>query len=227
MDTVVECEGEDQTSNLSNFWSWIRLTYFSKKALKRRLPVIQWLPGYQLSEFRCDVLAGLTLACTLIPQALGFALLANLPITYGLYSSIFTTFIYAVFGSCKDTTIGPTAVQALLTGYYVSIGNENYAALLSLISGILQIIIGLLSIDFIVDLIPFPVISAFTNASVITIAVSQLPGFFGVPKNLSILFSAAYACCLYFPSSLPPILQKFVKYNSEMKVMTQMELKRK
>ncbi|RWS24699.1 sodium-independent sulfate anion transporter-like protein [Leptotrombidium deliense] len=152
-------------------------------SLKRRFPISQWLPGYEWNEFKCDLLAGLTLACTLIPQALGFALLANVPITYGLYSSIFTTFVYTLFGSSKDTTIGPTAVQSMFTGYYVSIGNLNYAALLSFISGILQIIFGLLRLDFIVDLIPFPVISAFTNATVITIAVSQLPGFFGVPKR--------------------------------------------
>ncbi|RWS27788.1 sodium-independent sulfate anion transporter-like protein [Leptotrombidium deliense] len=175
-------EIDEQPFTVRRCWSWVHENYFSVAAIKRRFPITRWLPGYEFDELKGDVIAGLSVACTLIPQALGLALLANLPITYGLYSCIFGAFVYSIFGSCKDCNIGPTAIQAIFTGYYVAIGDVHFSALLSFIAGVLQIIVGLLSLDFLVDFVSFPIISAFVNAACITVILSQLPGFFGLPK---------------------------------------------
>ncbi|RWS10300.1 sodium-independent sulfate anion transporter-like protein [Dinothrombium tinctorium] len=179
---IDEFEIDEPKLTCKSAGKWILENYFSNAALKRRLPILQWLPGYQFNEFKGDLVAGLSIAFTLIPQALAMGLMADLPITYGLYSSIFGNFVYAIFGSSKYCNIGPTAIQAIFTASYVQIGGPNYAFLLAFISGVMQAVIGLLSLDFIVDFFSFPVTSAFINAASITVIVSQLQSFFGMPK---------------------------------------------
>jgi hypothetical protein len=95
----------------------------SEKTLKKRLPILQWLPNYDKSKFLFDIVAGLSVALTLIPQGIAFAIIAGLPPQYGLYSSFVGSFVYTVFGSCKDVTVGPTAIMALLT--YAPVYNFN------------------------------------------------------------------------------------------------------
>ncbi|RWS01243.1 sulfate/anion exchanger-like protein, partial [Leptotrombidium deliense] len=74
------------------------------------------------------------------------ALLAQLPLRYGLYSSFVGPFLYILFGSCKDITIGPTSIMAIITAQYVLMGGLNYALLLSFLAGIIQLITGFLNL---------------------------------------------------------------------------------
>ncbi|KOC65147.1 Sodium-independent sulfate anion transporter, partial [Habropoda laboriosa] len=91
----------------------------SKQLLLRRIPILSWLPRYTLSKLLQDVLAGLTVGLTAIPQGIAYAIVAGLPAQYGLYSSFMGCFVYLVFGSCKDITVGPTAIMALLSQHHV------------------------------------------------------------------------------------------------------------
>lgn len=63
---------------------------------------------------------------------------------YGLYSSFMGCFIYIVFGSCKDITLGPTALLALMTYQQIQGRNADYAILLCFLSGVVQFVMGLL-----------------------------------------------------------------------------------
>ena len=139
-----------------------------------------WLPKYQLPDLGGDLVAGLSVAFTIIPQALALATLAGLPANYGLYSSFMGCFMYALFGTCKDAAVGPTSILAILVAPYVVLGGPVYAILLSFFSGVLMLFAGMLNLGFVVDFISFPVISSFTSASAITIAVSQFKGFLGL-----------------------------------------------
>lgn len=58
-----------------------------RRALRRRLPVLRWLPRYDRVSAVADLVAGVTLGLTLVPQSIAYASLANLPVQYGLYSS--------------------------------------------------------------------------------------------------------------------------------------------
>ena len=78
----------------------------SVKTLKKRLPIVEWLPRYNKETFFYDAIAGLTVSLTLIPQGIAFALIADLPPHYGLYSAFMGSFVYTIFGSCKDVTVG-------------------------------------------------------------------------------------------------------------------------
>ncbi|CAG2061984.1 unnamed protein product, partial [Timema podura] len=63
---------------------------------------------------------------------------------YGLYSCFMSSFVYIFFGSCKDVTVGPTAILGLLTQPYVMEHTEDFAVLICFISGVIIFILGVL-----------------------------------------------------------------------------------
>ncbi|CAN7942590.1 unnamed protein product, partial [Ixodes hexagonus] len=155
---------------------------------KNRVPILKWLPKYSLLDLHGDFVAGMTVALTVIPQGLALADLAKLPIEYGLYTAFMGGFMYAIFGSCKDLTIGPTAIMSIMTAEYVRHGGPTYAVILTFLSGIIQILMGVLNLGFIVEFISGPVISGFTSAAAITIASTQLEVRFFYLLDSSFLF---------------------------------------
>lgn len=154
---------------------------------KSYLPFLQWLPKYNLNWLQCDVIAGLTVGLTVIPQGLAYAQIAGLPVQYGLYSAFMGGFIYCLFGTSKDVTLGPTAIMSLLVHTY---GHEDpvQAVLLTFLAGMIQLGMGLLRLGFIMRFISVPVISGFTSAAAITIALGQLKHIFGVKTTTNDFF---------------------------------------
>jgi len=142
-------------------------------------PIVQWVPNYNLQSLGCDVIAGLTLALTVIPQGIGYAPLAGLPLQYGLYGSIVPGFVYAIFGTIKETTVGPTAINALMSYNYA--GSSPIRSLtLSFFVGLIEIAAGVLNLGRLLGFISAPVISAFTSAVSIQVATSQVKGLLGL-----------------------------------------------
>lgn len=145
----------------------------SGAALRKRLPVLAWLPNYSLQWLRMDVIAGLSVGLTVIPQALAYAEVAGLPPQYGLYSAFMGCFVYLVLGTSRDVTLGPTAIMSLLVSYY-TFREPAYAVLLAFLSGCIQLAMGLLHLGFLLDFISCPVIKGFTSAASITIGFGQI-----------------------------------------------------
>nr|XP_034193184.1 sodium-independent sulfate anion transporter-like isoform X1 [Osmia lignaria] len=154
-----------------------------KQYIIRRIPILEWLPRYNLSKFLQDFLAGLTVGLTVIPQGIAYAIIAGLPAQYGLYSSFMGCFVYVVFGSCKDITVGPTAIMALLSQSHVINLGADVAVLLCFLSGCVISIMGLLHLGFLVEFVSMPVISGFTNAAAIIIGTSQLGTILGLTEK--------------------------------------------
>ena len=155
--------------------------------LKKIFPFLEWLKTYNLSTFRADFVAGLTVALVLIPQSMAYAQLAGLPVYYGLYASFLPPMIAAMFGSSRQLGTGPVAVVSLMTSAALepiaTAGSEAfiaYAILMALIVGLFQFALGILRLGMIVNFMAHPVINGFTNAAAIIIATSQLSKLFGV-----------------------------------------------
>jgi sulfate permease, SulP family len=152
------------------------------------MPAWGWLRRYRRSDLRGDVSAGLTVAVMLVPQGMAYALLAGLPPVVGLYASTVPLLVYALFGSSRQLAVGPVAIVSLLTLSGVSAlaepGTQEFialAALLALMTGIIQLVLGLLRAGFIVNFLSHAVISGFTSAAAIVIGLSQLRQLLGVP----------------------------------------------
>ncbi|XP_063312347.1 sodium-independent sulfate anion transporter [Pelobates fuscus] len=151
----------------------------SYETLKKKLPILGWLPRYTLQWLQVDVIAGLSVGLTVVPQALAYADVAGLPVQYGLYSSFVGCFVYCVLGTSKDVTLGPTAIISLLVSLY-TYEDVSLAILLSFLSGCIQLAMGLLNFGFLLDFISYPVIKAFTSAAAVTIAFSQVKNLLGL-----------------------------------------------
>lgn len=65
--------------------------------LKKYIPILGWLPAYRSSWLRNDLMAGVTTAAVVIPQAMAYATLAGLPLEVGLYASLTPMVVYALF----------------------------------------------------------------------------------------------------------------------------------
>ncbi|KAJ0177271.1 hypothetical protein K1T71_007280 [Dendrolimus kikuchii] len=151
-----------------------------KRLMHKRLPITKWLPEYNSEKALADLIAGITVGLTVIPQALAYATLAGLEPQYGLYSSFMGCFVYIVLGSCKDITLGPTALLALMTYQQIQGRNTDYAVLLCFLSGVVQLVMGILHLGVLIDFISVPVTVGFTSATSVIIAVSQLKGLLGL-----------------------------------------------
>ncbi|KAL0123840.1 hypothetical protein PUN28_005995 [Cardiocondyla obscurior] len=150
-----------------------------KRTLEARIPIFKWLPRYKLTDALGDLVAGLTVGLTLIPQAIAYANLAGLEPQYGLYSSFAGSFVYIFFGTCREVNIGPTALISLLTWTYAS-GIPEYATLLCLLSGSIIVLFGVLRLGFLIEFISIPVVSGFTSAASVVIACSQIKNLLGL-----------------------------------------------
>ncbi|RLB59089.1 MAG: sodium-independent anion transporter, partial [Deltaproteobacteria bacterium] len=155
--------------------------------MRRLLPFLRWLDGYDREGLRADLLAGLTVALVLIPQSMAYAQLAGLPPYYGLYASFLPPLVAALFGSSRQLATGPVAVVSLMTAASLeplaTAGSEAYIAyaiLLAVVVGLFQLALGVLKLGLIVNFISHPVVNGFTNAAAIIIATSQLSKLFGV-----------------------------------------------
>ncbi len=152
---------------------------------KKLLP--DWFKQYQSAWLAGDVIAGAIVTVMLIPQSLAYAMLAGLPPQAGLYASLLPIFAYALFGSSMTLAVGPVAVASLMTATALaplaSAGSVDYAALaviLSLLSGVMLFVFGLLRLGFLAYFLSHPVISGFISGSAVIIAIGQLKYIFGI-----------------------------------------------
>lgn len=183
--------------------------------LRTCFPILTWLPRYNLTWLKMDLIAGLTVGLTVVPQALAYAAVAGLPVQvrtcgvctslffyrsrnlqlydmwccfvlqYGLYSAFMGGFIYCIFGSSKDITLGPTAIMSLLCSSYID-GDPVFAVVLTLLCGVIQAGMALLrlgKIGFSHWLKNF--LSVFTVYLVMLLKYMYMWGFYGhVYKSL-------------------------------------------
>jgi len=155
--------------------------------LARVVPILTWAPRYPREKLRGDVTAGLTVAVMLIPQGMAYAALAGMSPITGLYASIVGILVYALLGTSGSLAVGPVAITSLLTVEglaRVAVPEDpSYpatAALLALLVGGVLAVLGLLRLGVLVNLLSHPVISGFTSAAAIVIALSQVKDLFGL-----------------------------------------------
>jgi SulP family sulfate permease len=134
--------------------------------------------GYSSADYRQDVLAGFIVAAVLLPQAMAYALMANVAPIYGVIASLLPLVIYALVGSGRAISVAPVAIIAAMTGDVVFLFPDYppivVAYHLSALIGIFLCLLGVFRLSGVSQLLSDSVVKGFTSASVVLIIVGQL-----------------------------------------------------
>lgn len=172
-------------------------------------PFLKWTSQVNSSVMRSDVIAGLTGAFVVLPQAIAFATIAGLPAEYGLYAAMIPAIIGALFGSSWHLVSGPTTAISIVIFTALSPlaepSSTHYITLalsLTFLVGLFQLAMGLARLGMLVNFISNTVVIGFTTGTAVMILVSQLKNFFGIsmPRGMNFLNT-----CLFFVQHLAEI----------------------
>jgi len=158
-----------------------------KRSLQYFLRPIDIFQNYNTNIFKKDTIAGLTVAVVLLPQAIAYALIADLPIQIGLYTAIVAAIVGALWGSSNQLQTGPTNAISLLVLSALVVGRPTNSlevllmvGLMAVLVGIIQVGMGIARFGFLVNFVSHSVIVGFTAGAGILISVKQLPSLFGL-----------------------------------------------
>jgi len=154
----------------------------------RWVPALSWLSSYQREWLRFDLVAGLTTAAVVIPQAMAYAAIAGLPLEVGLYTSLIPLVVYAVMGTSRSLSVTTTSTIAIMAasilGQVASGGGPaallSASATLSLLVGAFLLLAGLLHLGVVANLVSIPVLTGFKAGVGLTIVLGQLPKLLGI-----------------------------------------------
>uniref|UniRef100_A0A3Q1HNR3 STAS domain-containing protein n=1 Tax=Anabas testudineus TaxID=64144 RepID=A0A3Q1HNR3_ANATE len=192
----------------------------AKRCLLETIPILSWLPRYPIRENALgDLISGISVGVMHLPQGMAYALLASVSPVFGLYSSFYPILVYFIFGTSKHISIGTYAVMSVMIGgvterlapdsdfmNWDNVTNSSIidtvsrdaqrvkvAAAVTFMSGLFQILLGLVKFGFVVTYLSEPLVRGYTTAAAIHVIVSQLKYTFGInPKRHSGPFSLIY-----------------------------------
>jgi len=129
------------------------------------------------SNAKNDILSGLTVALALVPEAVAFALLAGLNPLVGLYAAFTIGIVTSILGGRPGMISGATGAIAVVIGTLVAIHGVEYLFAAVVLTGIIQVVFGILRMGKFIRLVPHPVFLGFVNGLAIVIFLSQVKQF--------------------------------------------------
>ena len=128
-------------------------------------------------EFRINLLSGLTVALAMVPEAIAFALIAQVSPLTGLYAAIIVCFITSVFGGRPGMVSGATGALAVVMVSLVVQHGAEYLFLTVILMGILQIFFAVFKLGKFIRMVPYPVMLGFVNGLAVVIFLAQFNHF--------------------------------------------------
>lgn len=152
-----------------------------------------------LGNIRVDCLAGLVVAFALIPEAIGFSVVAGVDPKVGLYASVVIACVIAFTGGRVAMISAATASTAVLMGGLVHSHGVQYLFAATILMGLFQILAGMFHLDRLMRFVSRSVITGFVNALAILIFLAQLPQLVHVPIATYGLIGLGLAIIFLFP----------------------------
>ncbi len=152
-----------------------------------------------LANPRGDILAGIVVALALIPEAIGFSVIAGVDPKVGLYASFSIAVIIAFTGGRPGMISAATAAVALLVGDLVREHGVEYLFAATVLMGLIQIAAGLARLGGLMRYVSRSVITGFVNALAILIFMAQIPELTGVGWQTYAMVAAGLAIIYLFP----------------------------
>ena len=158
--------------------------------LARYLPILTWLPRYDRSWLRGDVIAGLSVWALMVPTSLGYATISGVPVEYGLYAAAAGLIAFALFTTSRQVTPGPSSTTAAVLGAGVlavaAAGSEEavaMAAAVVLTAGLLFVVMRVFRMGWIADFLSASVLTGFTFGVAINVVSGQLFSITGTESS--------------------------------------------
>ncbi|KAJ3129918.1 Solute carrier 26 [Nowakowskiella sp. JEL0407] len=166
-----------------------------------------WLSVYQLKDLHHDIIAGITVAFLLIPQALSYAqVLVKIPPVYGLYTCMIPLFVYSLLGTSRQLAVGPEALVSILVGatiheYHGSVPSTSDSSgpagghiaekiatvnLLALLVGLFTSALGFFRLGFLDSVLSRALLRGFVTAVVVVVAIDMLPALVGISQYVEL-----------------------------------------
>uniref|UniRef100_A0A8C7YSH5 Solute carrier family 26 member 6, like 1 n=1 Tax=Oryzias sinensis TaxID=183150 RepID=A0A8C7YSH5_9TELE len=208
-----------------------------KRSLVSSFPVLYWLPKYSVWDYGMpDLISGISVGIMHLPQGMAYALLASVPPVFGLYSSLYPTLIYFIFGTSRHISIGTFTILSIMVGSVterlapdvnftirngtnvteeVDIATRDLyrvqvAAATTVLGGLIQLFLGVVKFGFVGTYLSEPLVRAYTTAAAAHAVVGQLRNISGVSaKRFSGPLSLIYTLvdvCSKLPQTHLPTL---------------------
>ncbi|KWW17440.1 sulfate transporter [Peribacillus simplex] len=148
---------------------------------------------------RGDVLSGIVVAMALIPEAIAFSIIAGVDPMVGLYASFCIAIVISFVGGRPGMISAATGAMALVMVDLVKDHGLNYLLAATILTGLLQIILGAFKIGKLMKFIPKPVMTGFVNSLAILIFTAQLTHFAGESWIMYVMTAVSLAIIYLFP----------------------------
>lgn len=157
---------------------------------RRRLPILQGLLPLPASGIPSEILAGLTLATLAVPEVMGYTKIAGTPVITGLYTLLFPTLLFAIFGSSRHLVVGADSATAAILAAglagLASAGSAEYVGLAGALACLAAAFLGaarLARLGFLADFLSRTVLVGFLTGVGIQVALGQISGMLGVASR--------------------------------------------
>lgn len=182
--------------------------------LERFLPITADLERYDRSWLSGDVAAAITVWAIVVPESMAYASVAGMPPETGLYAATIPLLLYALLGSSRRITVGPSAAVAALSfatvAPFVAAGTDEFVGLtilLALVTGILLVLAGMARLGVIADFLSEPVLKGFVVGVALTITLGQMGKLFRIETEGEGFFVEAWDLITQLPElHLPTLL---------------------
>src|SRR4051795_8725658 len=152
----------------------------------RLLPIVGWLRTYDRAWLRGDLVAGVTVAALIVPKNLGYAGIAGVPLQNGLYAAAAGAILYAVFGTSRQISMGPSSGLAAVAASAVlaaGVSGEqdvaSFVAGITLASGVLFLVLAVLRMGWIAQFLSRAVVTGFLFGAALAVVIGELPKLTG------------------------------------------------
>ena len=148
--------------------------------------MLDWIRSYERSWLRGDLVAGVAVAALIIPKNLGYAGIAGVPLQNGLYAAAAATILYAVFGTSRQISMGPSSgLAAVAAGAVLAAGITGgkevatFVAGITLAAGVIFLALALLRMGWIARFLSRAVVTGFLFGAAIDVVIGELPKLTG------------------------------------------------
>ncbi len=148
--------------------------------------MIGWIRSYERSWLRGDLIAGVAVAALIVPKNLGYASIAGVPVQNGLYAAAAGAILYAVFGTSRQISTGPSsglaavAASAVLAAKITGIQDvASFVATITLASGVLFLLLAVFKMGWIAQFLSRAVVTGFLFGAAIDVVIGELPKLTG------------------------------------------------